>query len=133
MAAKLKDVKGQKYKLSYKNGHGDTQELLVIAGKVLVRQLEHSQLVTGSVTAKNGDRFYALFELQKDTALQIWTLMGKSVRSIRFPEAIEKFKVDCKIHNGKEDLYVIDPHDLATGKQWFLKSRTNFVNNNTLG
>ena len=133
MAAKLKDTKGKKYKLSYKNESGELQDILVVAGKVLVRELEHSQLITGTVVAKTSDRFYALFEFQRDTVLQVWTLMENDVKKVKFPEAIEKLKIDCQIKKVNEDLYILDPNDTATGKQWFLKGHGNFVNNNTLG
>jgi hypothetical protein len=133
MAAKLKDTKGQKYKLSYKNESSEIQDMLVIAGKTLVRNLEHSKIITGSLLAKSGDRYYAVFEFQKNTALQVWTLMENEVKKVKCPIHIVKVKVDCGIHKQFEDLYVLDPNDTATGKQWFLKGHGNFVNNNTLG
>tara|TARA_B100000900_G_C20515900_1_gene690044 strand:- start:63 stop:464 length:402 start_codon:yes stop_codon:yes gene_type:complete len=133
MAAKLKDTKGQKYKLSYRKESGELQDIVVIAGKTLVRELEFSKLITGSVVAKTGDRFHALFEFQRDTALQVWTLMENDVKKVKFPEAIEKFKINCQIKKEfYEDLYILDPNDTATGKQWFLKGHGCFVNNNTL-
>lgn len=131
MAAKLKDTKHKQYMLSYKQGE-DTFSFAVAAGYKLTKRLQHSIITTGSVTAKTGDKFYAVFEFQKDKAISIWTLQETCVKKVKFPEAIEKFKIDSDIHKAYEDLYVADPHDTATGQQWFIKGHGCFVNHNTL-
>ena len=120
MAAKLKDTKHKQYRLSYKQGE-DTFSFVVAAGYKLTKRLQHSILTTGSLTAKTGDRFYAVFEFQNKKAINIWTLQEDKVRKVVNPEQIAKFKIDSDILKISEDLYVTDPNDTATGEQWFRK------------
>ena len=131
MADTLKDTKGLKYKLNYKIKNGETQWFEIEAGKAYKKDLEYSQLITGSVVAKSGDKYYAVFEFQRDTAIAIHTLQKDCIVAIKHPENIEKFKIDCRIKKLHEDLYVQDQNNPE--KQWFLKSRGYFVNKNTLG
>lgn len=131
MVAILNDTKGLKYKLNYKIKNGQTHWFEIEAGKTYKKDLEYSQLITGFVVAKSGDKYYAVFEFQKDTAIAIHTLQKDKIEQIKHPENIEKFKIDCRIKKSHEDLYVQDQNNPE--KQWFLKNRGYFVNKNTLG
>lgn len=129
MAATLKDTKGLVYKLNYKIKNGETHWFEIEAGKKGKKDLECSQLITGMVVDKAGQKYYAVFEFQKQTAIAVYALLSNKIEQVKHPENIEKFKIDCSIKKLNEDLYISDIYE--SEKISFMKDRAYFVNYNT--